>query len=383
MKRFFAEWEKQDAILVAFPHARSDWSAYLSEAQEVFSNIIFEVANVEKCIVLVDPSFSENLEVWSSEGLESEAISSVYEILVDFWKKQNRDEERQKIVLKNIKWVVIPTNDTWARDFGGICVEVQRGGKRSTRVLDFGFNGWGLKFASNQDNVITRKLAKLGILKEVKTKDMILEGGSIDSNGAGLLLTTSECLLESIPVDFSRQVVKGNRNPALNREQIEEKLKKYLGIKSILWLNHGYLRGDDTDSHIDTLARFINEKTIIYVKCEDKEDEHYKELKLMEKELQLYAKQYKLDLVALPMATPLYYENERLPASYANFLIINGAILLPTYGDAQKDTEAINILQKICKKHKIIPIDCQVLVRQHGSLHCVTMQFAKGAISLV
>ncbi|MBN2870301.1 MAG: agmatine deiminase family protein, partial [Campylobacterales bacterium] len=164
--------------------------------------------------------------------------------------------------------------------------------------------------------------------------------------------------------------------PHLSKEQTEEMLKKEFGVEQILWLNHGYLAGDDTDSHIDTLARFIDTDTIMYVKCDDAEDEHYEALQKMEAEL----KQLRdpdgepFRLVPLPMCSPAHYDGERLPATYANFLIINGAVLLPVYNDPH-DAEAIEICRKAFKGRDIVPIDCSVLIRQHGSLHCVTMQF--------
>jgi agmatine deiminase len=194
--------------------------------------------------------------------------------------------------------------------------------------------------------------------------DLILEGGGVESNGIGSLLVTAECLLNP------------NRNSHLDKKQTEVILKQEFGVEQILWLNHGYLAGDDTDSHIDTLARFIDTNTIMYVKCEDKNDEHYDALKKMEEELQNFRNldDEPFDLIALPMTQPHFYDNERLPATYANFLIINGAVLLPIYNDPH-DKEAISICERAFRGRNIIPIDCSVLIRQHGSLHCVTMQF--------
>jgi agmatine/peptidylarginine deiminase len=190
--------------------------------------------------------------------------------------------------------------------------------------------------------------------------DFVLEGGAVESNGVDMILTTSQCLLNP------------NRNPHLNTTAITQKLKESFGAEHILHLNHGYLAGDDTDSHIDTLARFISHDTIMYVKCEDNEDEHYQELKRMEEELQMIAQEYSLKLIALPMSEALYFDGERLPATYANFLFVNGAVLVPTYNVPQ-DEVAIKIFKDTFKEREIIPIDCSVLVRQHGSLHCVTM----------
>ena len=230
-------------------------------------------------------------------------------------------------------------------------------------LLDFTFTGWGGKFDASKDNNMTQALSSV-YGTDIDKIDMILEGGGVESNGIGSLLTTSECLLNP------------NRNAHLTKQQTEKALQKYFGVEQILWLNHGYLAGDDTDSHIDTLARFIDTNTIMYVQCLNKNDEHYDALFKMEEELKglrnLEGEPF--ELIALPMCEPTYFEDERIPATYANFLIINGAVLLPIYNDIH-DNEAIAICQKAFKGREIIPIDCSVLIRQHGSLHCVTMQF--------
>ena len=212
----------------------------------------------------------------------------------------------------------------------------------------------------------TGKLAKAGFLNAYTYRnclDFILEGGSIESDGAGTLLTTAPCLLSD------------NRNNA-EKEVIEKKLKDYFGVKQVLWLNHGYLAGDDTDSHVDTLARLCPNNTIAYVKCDDTEDEHYEALMQMENELKsfktLEGESYRL--IPLPMADAVYADHERLPATYANFLIINGAVLLPTY-HSDKDAIAVEQMKAAFPEHQIVSIDCNALIKQHGSLHCVTMQY--------
>ena len=201
--------------------------------------------------------------------------------------------------------------------------------------------------------------------------DFVLEGGSIESDGKGTILTTSKCLLAP------------HRNQPLTKEQIEARLLEALHAERILWLDYGYLAGDDTDSHIDTLARFCPDDTIAYVQCLDKEDEHYAELSKMEAQLQSFrttnGKPYRL--IPLPMAKAIYDEDgNRLPATYANFLITNGAVLMPTYGDASTDLKAKERLQEAFPHHDIIGIDCQTLIIQHGSLHCCTMQFPREAL---
>jgi agmatine/peptidylarginine deiminase len=196
--------------------------------------------------------------------------------------------------------------------------------------------------------------------------DFVLEGGAIESDGEGTLLTTSECLLNP------------NRNPHLSQEEIEIILKKELGAERFLWLHHGYLSGDDTDSHIDTLARFADASTIVYVACDDEDDEHYEALKAMENELRTFTckngNPYKL--LALPMSEPKFYNNHRLPATYANFLIVNGGVIVPTYND-NNDAKALSVIQEAFPSRRIVGVDCSVLIREHGSLHCVTMQFSE------
>jgi len=261
---------------------------------------------------------------------------------------------------KNLSFVQAQTDDTWARDCSGITI-LQND---TATVIDFTFTGWGDKFDATLDNALTSKLKSLYGAHYQKER-FILEGGAIESNGEGLLLTTSHCLMNP------------NRNKKLTQKfEVEAILKEILGVQKTLWLDHGYLAGDDTDSHIDTLARFVSKNTIVYVKCKDEEDEHFEALSKMETELMamrdLNGEKFKL--IALPMTEATYYDGERLPATYANFLIINGAVLVPTYNDPH-DTEALEILQKVFIDREIIPINCSVLIRQHGSLHCVSMQF--------
>ena len=277
-----AEWFPQSAVQLTWPHAGTDWAPILKEVIPCFVSIAQEIMKREK-LVLVCPDASD-----------------VKEQLGAF------DEER-------VRFVELPTNDTWARDHGGISVFDPLG----PMVYDFVFNGWGMKFAANKDNLITRNLYQSGVFaEEIQLMNMapfVLEGGSIESDGRGTLMATAECLLSV------------NRNEYLQREEIEHYLKDVFGVKRILWIENGYLAGDDTDSHVDTLARFCSEDTIAYVKCEDESDEHYDELRAMEEEIKAFRQEngepYRL--VPLPMADEVVWEGERLPATYANFLIIN------------------------------------------------------------
>lgn len=334
-----AEWFPQSAVQLTWPHAGTDWAPILKEVIPCFVSIAQEIMKREK-LVLVCPDASD-----------------VKEQLGAF------DEER-------VRFVELPTNDTWARDHGGISVFDPLG----PMVYDFVFNGWGMKFAANKDNLITRNLYQSGVFaEEIQLMNMapfVLEGGSIESDGRGTLMATAECLLSV------------NRNEYLQREEIEHYLKDVFGVKRILWIEYGYLAGDDTDSHVDTLARFCSEDTIAYVKCEDESDEHYDELRAMEEEIKAFRQEngepYRL--VPLPMADEVVWEGERLPATYANFLIINGAVLLPFY-NSPKDEEARKALQAVFPDREVIGVNCLPLIKQHGSLHCVTMQYPEGYIS--
>ena len=279
-------------------------------------------------------------------------------------RRQLGDVDDSRIIFREMA-----TNDTWARDHGGITVFDQG----EPAVYDFVFNGWGMKYVANLDNLITRNLAMQGTFADgipiINMQPFILEGGSIESDGKGTLLTTVECL-SSV-----------NRNEYLQKEELEAYLKDVFGFERILWLENGYLAGDDTDSHVDTLARFCSEDTIAYVQCTDESDEHFEELQAMEQELlafkQADGRPYRL--IALPMADPVVWEGERLPATYANFLIINGAVLLPYY-NSPKDELAKDALQQVFPDREIIGINCLPLIKQHGSLHCVTMQYPEGVI---
>jgi agmatine deiminase len=261
-------------------------------------------------------------------------------------------------------FIEIPTNDTWIRDYGYITIKE----KDEKQLLDYTFDGWGVKFEAKIDNSVNQHLHKKGYMgtTPLKTIDFVLEGGSIESDGEGTIMTTSACLCNP------------NRNGGLSKEAIEKKLHATLGASMVLWLDYGCLAGDDTDSHIDTLARFVNTTTIVYVKCNNKEDEHYESLKMMENELRNFrTKENKpYTLIPLPMTDAIYNsKQERLPATYANFLISNDALLYPTYSD-KNDKIVHEIFIGLFPDKEIIPINCLKLIEQGGSLHCSTMQIA-------
>jgi len=270
--------------------------------------------------------------------------------------------------ISTIRFYEIPCNDTWARDHGPLCT--LRNG--IPVIHDFQFNGWGEKFEASLDNLITAELYQQGAFsREAELKShpsFVLEGGSIETNGYGTILTTSRCLLHP------------NRNPHLTKKEIEEELVQFSGTEQVLWLDHGFLEGDDTDSHIDTLARFCDKNTICYVKCQDPKDIHYEELRKMETELKNFRtpEGTPFHLVPLPMPEPVYNdEGRRLPATYANFLIMNGSLLVPQYNQPT-DWEALEILGEIFRDRQTIGINCLPLIKQNGSLHCITMQIPQG-----
>lgn len=308
----------------------------LDEVEECFLNLAREIASRQP-LLLVAPEFPKALENFEFK--------------------------------ENVFYVECPTNDTWARDHGFISLLNEQ---EEVRLVDFCFNGWGMKFAACKDNLINSQLVKGSLLNGTyqNCRNFVLEGGSIESDGEGTLLTTSLCLLAP------------NRNDTLDKQEIEDYLKKSFNLKQVLWLDHGYLAGDDTDSHIDTLARLCPDHTICYVQCTDTEDEHYTELKKMEEQLKEFRT---LDnepfrLLGLPMPEAIFDEDgERLPTTYANFLIMNDAVLYPTYDQPENDRKAACVLQEAFPGKEIVGVDCRALIKQHGSLHCVTMQYPRTA----
>ncbi len=337
--RLPAEWEEQDAILLAWPHAETDWCPLLDEVTAVYLDLVQRISHYQPLIILTP---------------EADCV--------------RRQLETVTTGPHPLHLVPCPTNDTWIRDFGPIT----RYRRKQTELLDFGFNGWGLKFAADDDNCATRILATHPPLQgcRLHTIGLILEGGSIETDGKGTLLTTSTCLLEK------------NRNPHLSRHQLEHELRQLLGVKRLLWLDHGWLAGDDTDAHIDTLARLAPGDTILYVRCDDEQDEHFLPLQRMEEQLKSFttAGGKPFRLLPLPWPQAHYDEGRRLPATYANFLVINGAVLMPCYQDPA-DAKALEVVATAFPDRRIIGIDCRTLIKQHGSLHCITMQLPKGALS--
>lgn len=333
-RRLPAEWENYDAVLMAWPHQETDWAYMLESVQDTVVKIISELIDEGLKVILATP-----------------CMEDVSELLVRF--------------PKDLLFVVeVPTNDTWARDFGVItCKDIDG----NYIAVDFAFNGWGLKFPACKDNLVTSFMHRSHVIdaRYENRLGFVLEGGSIESDGNGTILTTSECLMSP------------NRNGDMSREQIESYLEQSLGARRVLWLDYGFLAGDDTDSHIDTLARLVSEDTIVYVKCDDRDDEHYRQLSQMEKQLTTFTTSdgRPYNLVGLPMPAPVYDEDgNRLPATYANFLITPRSVLLPIYGQPHCDELARQIMKVVFPDREIRTVDCTSLIQQHGSLHCMTMQ---------
>ncbi len=341
--RLPAEWAAQSGVLLTWPRPDSDWGEDLVIIEPVFAAIASRISHHEKVIVTC------------GDAAQRTRVTALIE------KARGR--------LSQIAFPLAPSNDVWARDHGPITV-IESG---KPLLLDFGFNGWGGKYPADHDNHLTRSLHIEGVfgptpLREI---DFVLEGGSIDSDGQGTLLTTTQCLLAP------------TRNPGYNRDRIESRLRETLGVERILWLEHGWLAGDDTDSHIDMLARFCDERTIAYTACDDAGDEHYDELRRMAQELAALrtsdGRPYRLVPLPLPHAKR-NRDGDRLPASYANFLIINGAVLAPVYSDPA-DEIALDRLRACFPDREIVDIPCLPLIAQFGSLHCATMQLPEGVLA--
>ncbi|MGN0196240.1 MAG: agmatine deiminase family protein [Candidatus Cryptobacteroides sp.] len=342
--RLPAEWEKQAGVQLTWPDETTPWYE-LEKVQECYVDIAAAVLRHEELLVVTsDPDAART----RMEEIARERAVSL-------------DTDR-------IRFVQCGINDTWARDHGGISVHGDNGEKY---IFDFVFNGWGLKFASDKDNQITKNIFFGNAFAEdvlcVDMRPFVLEGGSIDTDGCGTLMATSECLCSK------------NRNEYLDREEIESELRSAFGLERVLWLDHGSIAGDDTDSHVDILARFCSPDTIAYTQCTDPDDVNYGSLRAMEEQLRSFrtADGRRYNLVPLPLPDAMYLDGYRLPGSYANFLIVNGAVLVPGCG-SPKDEVARKTLSEVFPDREVVVIDCRALLSGHGGLHCVTMQFPEG-----
>jgi len=347
-----AEWcRPQSGIMLAWPHAGTDWNYMLDEVQSCYVDIISAIAQ-ELRVLLVAPDAND-----VAERLKSLPQGLTHNIIV----------------------AEVETNDTWTRDYGPITTigQDQADGTVYHVLNDFKFNGWGLKYAADKDNLVNSRLNEKRLWQYIIERQnsrgilyndltgFVLEGGSVESDGKGTVMTTSRCLMSP------------NRNGNLNREQIEQRLKTYLGAERVLWVEHGELEGDDTDAHIDTLARFAPNNTIIYCGCDDRNDPHYDSLQALKQQLATFttAEGEPYNMIELPLPDAIYdTDGQRLPATYANFLITPQRVLMPVYGQERKDRLAIQMMKIAFESRQIVPIDCRALIRQHGSLHCATMQ---------
>ena len=343
--RFPAEWAPQDGVLLTWPNDRGDWAPYLEQVEPVFVDIARAVALRERLII---------------SGYDAAHCAAIDERL-----------RSASVDMDRVTLYPVPANDTWARDHGPIGI-YSGAGQAQARLLDFVFNGWGGKYPAELDNAITPRLARAGAFAaEPIAVDLVLEGGGIETDGAGTLLTTTSCLLAP------------TRNPHVSQAQLEAQLRELLGVDRILWLTQGHLEGDDTDGHIDTLARFCSEDVIAYQGCDDADDAHYPALGAMAEQLRAFTRRdgRPYELVELPWPSAKYSsDGRRLPATYANFLIINGAVLVPIYNDPA-DAAALAALRTAFPEREVVAIDCSALILQYGSLHCVTMQLPRGVLA--
>ena len=333
-QRVPAEWEPYDTVMVAWPHSATDWAYMLDEVTKCYLDIAEAIVNRSGLRMLVVTP-------------EPEKVAKLL----------------SHLPTEKILFFTRPTNDTWTRDYGPICLE--DGGK--TYAVDFQFNGWGLKFAANLDNLVNLRMLESGLLtRNYRPRlNFAFEGGSMETDGQGTMLTIAECLLSV------------NRNGLVDENYLRGYFRTTLGMETIHFLHHGSLKGDDTDSHIDTLARFAPGDTILYVKSYRAADYHTRELEAMEAELkELRTPQGNpYNLIALPLPDPIHdSEGYRLPATYANFLITPTTVLMPTYRQPHNDRMAHQMLKIAFTDREIVDVDCTALIQQHGSLHCATMQ---------
>jgi agmatine/peptidylarginine deiminase len=329
-------------VLLAWPHAQTDWAQRLEDVESSFAALACAIARHEPVLICVaDPAVrARAAQLLADAGAES----------------------------KRCRFVEIEYDDTWLRDSGPITLR----GLDEFRLMDFRFTGWGGKFAASRDDRLIEGLAAREIFHNADHRrvDWALEGGAIESDGGGTILTTWRCLHQ--------------RHPEQSREQMTRLLCDKLGAQRVLWLERGYLQGDDTDAHIDTLARFAPDDAIVFQACDDASDPHYDELAAMRAELAELrtadGRPYRLH--ALPWAKPIFDDGRRLAASYANYLIVNGAVLVPAYGDPA-DEKAARVIASAHPGRSVIAVPCRPLIWQNGSLHCLTMQLPAGIFGVL
>ena len=329
-----AEWEPQEAVWLSWPHRRATWPRHFRPIPGKFAEIVATISRFQKvrvnCAMELQPG---------AKRLCTQAGAA----------------------MTRVTFYNHPTNDAWCRDHGPIFVKHARTG--AIALTDWKFNAWGGKYSPfDRDDQIPSCIARaLGLRRFAK--EMVLEGGSIDVNGAGLLLTTEACLLNQ------------NRNPGFTRNEIEQALRDMLGVRTILWLGDGIV-GDDTDGHVDDLSRFFAADGIVTAVERNRRDRNFAALdeNLARLRAMRTAAGKRFRIAELPMPAPVFCESQRLPASYANFLVINGAVLMPAFRQPRRDAEAAEVLAACFPGREIIPIDCRELVWGRGTLHCISQQ---------
>jgi agmatine deiminase len=329
-----AEWEPHEATWLAWPHERTDWPGKFAPIPWVYGEIVRHLSQVERVRLLVPSRDAEQTarRIFTKSGANLAAV--------DFY--------------------VCPTDRSWTRDFAPIFVHDADG---LPTITNWRFNGWAKYSNWKRDNAVPDFVARKLKMPQVKP-DIVLEGGSIDGNGKGVLLTTEECLLSSVQ----------SRNPGMSREEYESVFRKYLGIDEVVWLNRG-IAGDDTHGHVDDLARFVAADTIVTVLESDKSEENYQPLR----ENLARLRKTRFRIMTLPMPAPVWFDGQRLPASYANFYIANGIVLVPTFNDPA-DRIALNTLARLFPDRRVIGIHCVDLVLGLGTLHCATQQQPAGKL---
>lgn len=345
-RELLPEWCPQDAIMLVWPDEMTDWASCLDDIRRTYIEMLRAITRFER-VLLVCRHIQEAQNVISP---------------------QLSDEQKARII-----WVEAPYNDTWARDTGPLTLASQDD-KTKLSLCDYQFNGWGKKFAAHLDTALNATLASQGVfaVPMLDHNDLVLEGGSIETDGNGTVFTTSCCLMAP------------NRNQPLSEEQIGQRLKNDLGMQRVVFLSYGELQGDDTDGHIDTIVRCAPCSTLLYIKVDDAADPHHDGFAALEQQLRelrtLSGEPYRL--LPLPLPDAIYDEDgERLPATYANFLVLNDAVIVPIYQQEAKDQAALRTIAEAFPGREVIGIDSRVVIRQHGSLHCLSMQLPQGTLS--
>jgi len=338
--RLPAEWEPQAGVIIAWPHAETDWGPRLERIERAYLGLAAAIARFEPLVVCVADDAVERRARGRLDGAGVDAA--------------------------RLRFVQAPYDDTWLRDSGPLTLA----GADGFELLDFRFTGWGGKYEGGRDDRLVEALRSRGLFGAAGHRriDWALEGGAIEVDGAGTLMTTTRCL--------------GQRHPGMTRADIDALLRDAFRVERVLWLEHGYIEGDDTDAHVDTLARFAPGDAIVLQGCDDRDDPHHAELARMHEEIArlrtVDGRPYTLHV--LPWARPIHDEGRRLAASYANYLIVNGAVVMPSYGDAA-DAEAARVVAAAHPGREVVPVDARELIWQNGSVHCLTMQLPAGVLA--